>query len=86
MSKPCKPEWKEVLLTNKNKKQNSFVDTKRLMEQALEEQPKYFKEGSLMNNLIESGIEVVWFSGKAPLFWKSFFLLASILFYRSEPK
>jgi len=35
---------------------------KRLVDTALTEQPKFFKEGSVMNNLIESGIEVVWFS------------------------
>lgn len=41
---------------------NIFVDMEKLMSEAMQEKPKYFREGSVMNNLIESGIEVVWFS------------------------
>ncbi|EJK52538.1 hypothetical protein THAOC_28172 [Thalassiosira oceanica] len=63
MAKPgFKPDWGEVLIANEDEERNSFVDMKKLLGQALEEQPKYFREGSLMNNLIESGIEIVWFS------------------------
>ena len=41
---------------------NRFVNMKEFVDDALEKQPRYFREGSVMNNLIESGIEVVWFS------------------------
>ncbi len=39
--------------------------TVRIARDALNE-PKFFKEGSLMSNLIESGIEVVWFGDRHP--------------------
>jgi predicted lipase len=42
--------------------ENRFVDLNQMMSEAVRQQPKYFKEGSIMHNLIESGIEVVWFS------------------------
>jgi hypothetical protein len=41
---------------------NRFVDMKAMMSAALKTQPKYFQQGTVMNNLLESGIEVVWFS------------------------
>ena len=40
---------------------------KRSVDTALTEHPKFFKEGSVMNNLIASGIEVVWFSDMTQL-------------------
>ena len=42
--------------------QNRFVDMNTMMSEAMRTRPKYFREGSVMNNLIESGIELVWFS------------------------
>lgn len=42
--------------------QNRFVDMKAMMSEVMRAQPKYFRQGTVMNNLIESGIEVVWFS------------------------
>ena len=42
--------------------QNRFVDMNAMMSEAIRTQPKYFREGSVMHNLIESGIELVWFS------------------------
>ena len=42
--------------------QNRFVDMNVVMSEAMRTQPKYFREGSVMHNLIESGIEMVWFS------------------------
>lgn len=42
--------------------ENRFVDLNQMMSEVVRKQPKYFKEGSIMDNLIESGIEVVWFS------------------------
>ena len=42
--------------------ENRFVDLNQMMSDVVRKQPKYFKEGSIMDNLIESGIEVVWFS------------------------
>ena len=60
------PKWSSDSSLDKRAKdkqgENVFVDMKRLVDTALTEQPKFFKEGSVMNNLIESGIEVVWFS------------------------
>jgi len=32
------------------------------MKETIRNQPRYFKDGSVMNNLLESGIEVVWIS------------------------
>lgn len=49
-------------------KRNSLVkesEIKEIINQALEE-PRFFIEGSLMSNLIESGIEVVWFGDRHP--------------------
>jgi len=48
--------------------QNTLVDQsdiREIVNDALE-QPRFFKEGSLMSNLIESSIEVVWFSDRHP--------------------
>jgi len=60
------PKWSSDSNLDKRAKdkqgENVFVDMKRLVDTALTEQPKFFKDGSVMNNLIESGIEVVWFS------------------------
>ena len=36
------------------------TEIKEIINSALEE-PRFFLEGSLLSNLIESGIEVVWF-------------------------
>eukprot|EP00984_Skeletonema_dohrnii_P035046 scaffold34601_cov142-Skeletonema_dohrnii-CCMP3373.AAC.2 len=33
-----------------------------MMKETIRNQPRYFKDGSVMNNLLESGIEVVWIS------------------------
>ena len=47
---------------------NTLVDQQEVQEiinDALE-QPRFFREGSLMSNLIESGIEVVWFGDRHP--------------------
>jgi predicted lipase len=41
---------------------NQYVNMNKLLRQALENDPKYFIEGSVMSNLIESSLEVVWFS------------------------
>lgn len=49
-------------------KRNSLVDqsdVRDIVNDAFE-QPRFFKEGSLMSNLIESSIEVVWFSDRHP--------------------
>ena len=49
-------------------KQNVLVDesdVRDIVNDAFE-QPRFFKEGSLMSNLIESSIEVVWFSDRHP--------------------
>ena len=49
-------------------KRNSLVDKneiKEIINDALEE-PRFFIEGSLLSNLIESGIEVVWFGDRHP--------------------
>lgn len=49
-------------------KHNSLVDqsdVRDIVNDAFE-QPRFFKEGSLMSNLIESSIEVVWFSDRHP--------------------
>ena len=40
-------------------------DIREIVNDAFE-QPRFFKEGSLMSNLIESSIEVVWFSDRHP--------------------
>eukprot|EP00581_Thalassiosira_minuscula_P031010 CAMPEP_0183764020 /NCGR_PEP_ID=MMETSP0739-20130205/10060_1 /TAXON_ID=385413 /ORGANISM="Thalassiosira miniscula, Strain CCMP1093" /LENGTH=98 /DNA_ID=CAMNT_0026002505 /DNA_START=51 /DNA_END=344 /DNA_ORIENTATION=+ len=33
-----------------------------MMDEAMRNRPKYFRDGTVMHNLIESGIEMVWFS------------------------
>ncbi|KAL7548003.1 hypothetical protein ACHAWF_011279 [Thalassiosira exigua] len=58
LSRPAFPSWDSAHMNT----DNIFVNMKKLMKEALDTQPKYFREGSVMNNLIESGIEVVWFS------------------------
>ena len=70
LSRPGCPSWNDHPETddddgnNRTSKPdaNAFVDVKKLMNVALKEQPKFFRDGSVMKNLIESGIEVVWFS------------------------
>ena len=68
LSDPSPPTWEVNPETddgnNRTSKPNNnvFVDVKKLMKTALKEQPKFFRDGSVMKNLIESGIEVVWFS------------------------
>lgn len=68
LSGPSPPTWEVNPETddgnNRTSKPNNnvFVDVKKLMKTALKEQPKFFRDGSVMKNLIESGIEVVWFS------------------------
>ena len=68
LSGPRPPTWEDNPETddgnNRTSKPNDnvFVDLKKLMNTALKEQPKFFRDGSVMKNLIESGIEVVWFS------------------------
>lgn len=66
LSRPCKPNWErgddESVKETKKVSPNIFVDMKILTNEVLQKQPKFFRDGSVMNNLIESGIEVVWFS------------------------
>ena len=53
---------------SKAEKRNSLVgenEIKEIINDALEE-PRFFIEGSLLSNLIESGIEVVWFGDRHP--------------------
>jgi hypothetical protein len=40
-------------------------EIKQIIDDALE-QPRFFRKGSLMSNLIDSGIEVVWFGDRHP--------------------
>ena len=51
-----------------DRQENALVgqnEIKEIINDALE-QPRCFREGSLMSNLIESGIEVVWFGDRHP--------------------
>ena len=57
-----RPEFNNPVTAPGCKNENRFVDLNQMMSDVLRKQPKYFKEGSIMDNLIESGIEVVWFS------------------------
>eukprot|EP00577_Skeletonema_sp_RCC1716_P001680 CAMPEP_0113411076 /NCGR_PEP_ID=MMETSP0013_2-20120614/22049_1 /TAXON_ID=2843 ORGANISM="Skeletonema costatum, Strain 1716" /NCGR_SAMPLE_ID=MMETSP0013_2 /ASSEMBLY_ACC=CAM_ASM_000158 /LENGTH=1727 /DNA_ID=CAMNT_0000297359 /DNA_START=177 /DNA_END=5357 /DNA_ORIENTATION=+ /assembly_acc=CAM_ASM_000158 len=41
---------------------NRYVNMNKLLKKGLENDPKYFMEGSVISNLIESSLEVVWFS------------------------
>jgi hypothetical protein len=55
-------------LKNLDQQQNQLVgneEIKEIIDDALE-RPRFFREGSLMSNLIESGIEVVWFGDRHP--------------------
>ena len=54
-----RPEWKNPLPAPGCEKVNRFVDLKTIMNQALRTQPKYFREGTVMHNLLESGKEQV---------------------------
>ena len=54
--------------TSKNARSNTLVgsdEIKQIIDDALE-QPRFFRKGSLMSNLIDSGIEVVWFGDRHP--------------------
>ena len=57
---PPTPSWDMQSVGSENA--NIFVDMKKLMNVAQQEHPKFFRDGSVMANLIESGIELVWFS------------------------
>ena len=45
-----------------DQKGNRFVNLQAMLQEALAKQPSYFIEGSVMYNLVESSLEVVWFS------------------------
>lgn len=54
-----RPEFKNPVVAPGCENQNRFVDMNAMMNEAMRTQPKYFREGSVMNNVIESGIEMV---------------------------
>ena len=56
------PKWEKPVVAPGCENQNRFVDMNAMVSEAMRTQPKYFTEGSVMHNLIESGIELVWFS------------------------
>ena len=56
------PKFENPVVAPGCENQNRFVDMNEMMSEAMRSQPKYFREGSVMHNLIESGIELVWFS------------------------
>ena len=56
------PKWENPVVAPGCENQNRFVDMNAMVSEAMRTQPKYFTEGSVMHNLIESGIELVWFS------------------------
>ena len=62
LSHPRQPRWDPSATSEGVNNGNAFVDMKRVTDQACENKQKFFRGGSVMNNLIESGIEVVWFS------------------------
>ena len=57
-----RPEFEAPLDTPGCENEDRFLDLNQMMIDAVKKQPKYFKDGSIMHNLIETGIEVVWFS------------------------
>lgn len=57
-----RPKFENPVVAPGCENQNRFVDMNAMMSEAIRTQPKYFREGSVMNTLIESGIELVWFS------------------------
>jgi hypothetical protein len=57
-----RPEFNAPVAAPGCETENRFVDLNQMMSETVRQQPKYFKKGSIMHNLIESGIEVVWFS------------------------
>ncbi|KAL7530146.1 hypothetical protein ACHAXR_003329, partial [Thalassiosira sp. AJA248-18] len=57
-----RPKFENPVIAPGCENQNRFVDMNAMMCEAMRTQPKYFREGSVMHNLIESGIELVWFS------------------------
>lgn len=64
---PTTDDHQSIKHANSSKSFNSITSTavKEIACDALEE-PKFFKAGSLMSNLIESGIEVVWLGDSHP--------------------
>jgi len=56
------PKFENPVVAPGCENQNRFIDMNAMMSEAKRNQPKYFREGSVMHNLIESGIELVWFS------------------------
>lgn len=57
-----RPEFNAPVVAPGCENENRFVDLNEMMSEVVRKQPKYFKQGSIMDNLIESGIEVAWFS------------------------
>lgn len=57
-----RPKFENPVTAPGCENQNRFVDMHAMVSEAIRTQPKYFREGSVMYNLIESGIEMVWFS------------------------
>ena len=56
------PKFENPIVAPGCENNNRFIDMNAMMSEAKRNQPKYFREGSVMHNLIESGIELVWFS------------------------
>ena len=56
------PSWDFQTTNNNVRARNTFVDMKSVLNAARNKKQKFFREGSVLDNLIESGIEVVWFS------------------------
>ena len=59
-----RPEWKEPFVAPEHTGRggsrtsaNRFVDMQSMMKEAMRTQPKYFREGTIMQNLLESGKE-----------------------------
>lgn len=56
------PSWQTPVAAPGCEDQNRFVDASEELAKVVRNNPKFFREGSVMHNLIESGIELVWFS------------------------
>ena len=54
-----RPKFENPVFAPGCENQNRFVDMKAMMSEVMKAQPKYFRQGTVMNTLVESGIEVV---------------------------
>lgn len=57
-----RPKFENPVVAPGCENQNYFLDMKAMTSKVIGAQHNYFRKGTVMDNLLESGTEVVWFS------------------------